>query len=60
MSYTVTEHFTKFLIDLHFHISVTQKFICFDAKMDFPFDNNMITTIAIINKHMRLVKLYHV
>jgi len=28
--------------------------------MDFSFDNNMIAAIAMINKRMHLVKLYHV
>ena len=37
-----------------------KKFICFDDDMDFSFDNNMIAAIAMINKGMHLVKLYHV
>ena len=37
-----------------------KKFICFDDDMDFSFDNNMIVAIAMINKRMHLVNLYHV
>ena len=36
-----------------------KKFICFDDDMDFSFDDNMIAAIAMINKCMHLVKLYH-
>ena len=37
-----------------------KKIICFDDYMDFSFDDNMIAAIAMINKCMHLVKLYHV
>ena len=58
---TVTEHFTKFLIDLQFHIKLHKIIICFDLDMDFLLDNNMITAIVMINKLiiMHLVKLYY-
>ena len=55
----VTEHFTKFLIDLQFHIKLHKIIICFDLDMDFLLDNNMITAIVMINKLMHLVKLYY-
>jgi len=55
----VTEHFTKFLIDLQFHIRLHKIIICFDLYMDFLLDNNMVTAIVMINELIYLVKLYH-
>ena len=56
---SVTEHFTKFLIDLQFHIRLHKIIICFDLDMDFLLDNNMVTAIVMINELIHLVKLYH-
>ena len=55
----VIEHFTKFLIDLQFHIRLHKIIICFDLDMDFLLDNNMVTAIVMINELIHLVKLYH-
>src|SRR2546422_9870638 len=59
LAVSVTEHFTKFLIDLQFHIRLHRIIICFDLDMDFLLDNNMVTAIVMINELIHPVKLYY-
>ena len=44
---------------VQFHIMLYKKIFVWVVDMDFLFDNNMIATVAMINKLIHLVKFYH-